>query len=37
MVSREERLAQNWGETQPHTINANAGQNRLARGEHRAL
>jgi hypothetical protein len=37
MVSREDRLAQNLGETQPHRINANAGQNRLARGEHRAL
>ena len=36
MVHREDRLAQNWGETKP-TTNANAGQDRLARGEHRAL
>jgi hypothetical protein len=36
MVPREDRLAQNWGETK-HNPNANAGQSRLARDEHRAL
>ena len=37
MVPREDRLAKNWGEMHHTKTNANAGQIRLARGEHRAL
>jgi len=37
MVPREDRLAKNWGETHHIPNNANAGQHRLARDEHRAL
>ena len=37
MVPRGSRLAKNWGEKQITHPNENAGQIRLARGEHRAI